>query len=328
MKLISFRVASSIGTQTRIGAVAGDDRYIDLTTAYRSHLIGHGLTWTAANRIAGALVPSDMVAFIEGGEASMTAAQEALAWVEHVGDASAPDGSRIWYKPDEVVLLAPVPRPPLLRDFMAFETHLKNIYPKLGREIPPEWYELPVYYKGNPGSIGAHGDDIPMPSYAEELDYEFELGMVIGRSGINISHEGAMEHVFGFTIYDDFSAREIQSREMSVGLGPAKGKDFEKAHVFGPWLVTRDEIPDVYSLRMVCRVNGEVRCDEHSGTMHWRFEDLIAHASRDERLVPGEIFGSGTVGNGSGAEIDRFLKRGDVVELEVEGLGTLRNRVV
>jgi 2-keto-4-pentenoate hydratase/2-oxohepta-3-ene-1,7-dioic acid hydratase in catechol pathway len=328
VKLVSFRVATPVGGQTCIGAVDRDDRYVDLAAAYRGHLIDRGLTRAAANRIADALIPSDMVAFIEGGEASMDAAWEALTWAEHIGEKSAHDGGQVRYKPDNVTRLAPVPRPPLLRDFMAFETHLKNIYPKLGREIPPAWYELPVYYKGNPGSIGAHGDDIPMPSYAEELDYEFELGMVIGRGGVDIPRERAMEHVFGFTIYDDFSARAIQSREMSVGLGPAKGKDFEKAHVFGPWLVTRDEIPDVYSLRMVCRVNGEVRCDERSGTMHWRFEDLIAHSSRDERLVPGEVFGSGTVGDGSGAEVDRFLKRGDVVELEVEGLGILRNRVV
>src|SRR6266508_2941504 len=216
----------------------------------------------------------------------------------------------------------------LLRDFMGFESHLKNIYPRLGREIPPEWYNLPVYYKGNPGSLATHGDDIPMPSYAEELDFEFELAFVIGKGGTNIPRERAMEHVFGYTIYNDFSARAIQSREMSVGLGPAKGKDFTRGHVFGPWLVTANEIPDVYDLHMIVRVNGEVWCDSNSGTIHWQIADMFAHASLAEQLRPGELFGSGTVGNGSGAERGQMLKRGDVVELEVERLGVLRNRVV
>jgi len=111
------------------------------------------------------------------------------------------------------------------------ETHLRNIYPKLGREIPPEWYKIPVYYKGNPGSLGTHGDDIPIPSYATALDIEFELAMVIGRGGINIAPERALDHIFGYMIYNDFSERVIQAREMSVGLGPAKGKDFLRAHV-------------------------------------------------------------------------------------------------
>jgi 2-keto-4-pentenoate hydratase/2-oxohepta-3-ene-1,7-dioic acid hydratase in catechol pathway len=136
-----------------------------------------------------------------------------------------------------------------------------------------------------------------------------------------------MEHIYGFMIYDDFSARDIQKREMSVGLGPAKGKDFGKAHVFGPWLVTRDEIPDVYNLAMMAEVSDVSWCTSSTGTMYWRFEDMIAHASRDERLVPGEIFGSGTVGGGSAAERGEVLKRGDAVALRVERLGTLNNRI-
>lgn len=328
MKLVSFRVSTPIGTHLRIGAVESGGRYLDLASAYQGYLLGEGLTTEAATRIASALLPSDMVAFIEGGDVSLQAARDAIAWAKAGEREVEPRIGAVYHEPESVTTLAPIPRPPLLRDFMAFETHLKNIYPKLGREIPLEWYNLPVYYKGNVGSVGTHNDDVSMPSYAEELDYEFELGMVIGKGGIDISHQQALDHVFGFMIYNDFSARAIQAREMSVGLGPAKGKDFYNAHVFGPWLVTKDEIADIYSLRMICRVNGEVRCDDSSGTMHWKFEDLIAHASMAERIVPGEVFGSGTVGNGSGAEIGRSLKPGDVVELEVEGLGLLRNRVV
>jgi 2-keto-4-pentenoate hydratase/2-oxohepta-3-ene-1,7-dioic acid hydratase in catechol pathway len=325
MKLVSFQLATPIGPQQRIGALAGQERVVDLAAAYRQKLLGAGLTESAATRISAALLPGDMVDFIEGGEHSLAAAREAIDWA---AQAEYTLGVGPIHELRDLALLAPVPHPPLLRDFMAFETHLKNIYPRLGRDIPPEWYNLPVYYKGNAGSIGAHGDDIAIPSYAEELDFEFELALVIGTGGANIPRETAMQHVFGYMIYNDFSARAIQSREMSVGLGPAKGKDFARGHVLGPWLVTPDEIADVYDLRMVAHVNGELWCNENSRTMHWRFEDMIAHASRDEYLRPGEVFGSGTVGNGSGAERGVALKRGDLVELEVAGIGVLRNRVV
>lgn len=322
MKLVSFQIETPLGARVRIGAVGDDGQYVDLEYALRSQLIADGLTDAAAERISTALVPSSMVAFIEGGDRSLDAARSALAWA--AGQENAP-----WrWAPADVTLLAPVPSPPTLRDFMAFETHLQNIYPKLGREIPPQWYEFPVYYKGNPTNLGADGEDIHVPSYEEKLDFEFELGIVIGKGGIDIPKEQALDHIYGMMIYNDFSARVFQSREMAVGLGPAKGKDFQRGHVFGPWLVTRDEIPDFYALHMQARVNGETWCDDTSGSIHWKFEDLIAHASTDERLIPGEILGSGTVGWGSAAERGTALNAGDVVELEVTGLGLLRNRVV
>lgn len=322
MRLVSFLLPGPLGAQARIGALDALGMVVDLAAARQGALLDEGLTPGAAARVAEALIPADMVAFIEGGNISLAAAQTALAW------ASDNPGTAPRHALDTLALLPPVARPPLLRDFMAFESHLKNIYPRLGRAIPPEWYEFPVYYKGNARSLGAHGDEIPIPSYAEELDFEFELGIVLGRGGRNIPREQAMEHVFGYTVYNDFSARAIQSREMAVGLGPAKGKDFVRGHVFGPCLVTADEVGDVNSLRMVARVNGEVWCDSSTSTMHWKIPDLIAHASMEEELSPGEVWGSGTVGDGSGAERGVFLKGGDVVELEIERVGTLRNRVV
>lgn len=326
MKLVSFQTPTPMGAQTRIGAVDTDGRIVDLAAAYRSKLVSSGLTSEAATRISVALLPGNMVDFIEGAERSLEAAREALEWGRrsHVESDDAP----VFADPDLLTMLAPVPRPPLLRDFMGFETHLRNIYPRLGRETPPVWYELPVYYKGNTGSVATHEDAVPIPSYATELDFEFELALVIGAGGRDIARGEALAHVFGYMIYNDFSARAIQSREMSVGLGPAKGKDFWHGHVLGPWLVTEDEIPDIYSVRMVARVNGEVWCDARASTIHWRFEDMIAHASLGEYLRPGEVFGSGTVGNGSGMERGMALRTGDVVELEVDGLGLLRNRVV
>jgi len=325
VKLVSFQVGTATGTVNRVGAVDQHGSYIDLNAAWRGFLLDLGTTESAADRIASAVFTGNMVDLIEGGAVVRDAADQAVAWA--LANDHAVHDRRIRFDPAEVTLLPPVARAPMLRDFMAFETHLKNVYPRLGREIPPEWYAMPVYYKGNPGSVGTDGDDVATPPYAEELDYEFELAAVIGTGGKDIDPDQAMEHVFGYMIYNDFSARAIQAREMSVGLGPAKGKDFNNAHVFGPFLVTRDEIPDPYDLRMQCRVNGETRCDERSGTMHWRFEQMIAHASMGEALVPGEIIGSGTVGNGSGMEVDRFLHPGDVIELEVDGLGILRNRI-
>jgi len=326
MKLVSFRVPTPLGPQTRIGAVGPDERIVDLAAAYRARLLSAGLTEGAAARISAALLPSDMVDFIEGADHSLEAAHEAMEWAAHIDpkDRDTP----VFADPSRLTMLPPVPRPPLLRDFMGFETHLRNIYPCLGREIPPVWYEMPVYYKGNTASIATHEDDVPIPSYATALDFEFELALVIGRGGHDISPDSALSHIFGYMIYNDFSARDIQSREMSVGLGPAKGKDFSRGHVLGPWLVTADEIPDIYGVGMVARVNGEVWCDTSASTIHWRFEDMIVHASMGEHLRAGEVFGSGTVGDGSAMERGLSLHVGDVVELEVAGLGLLRNRVV
>lgn len=327
MRLVSFELPSAMGRQLRVGALDAAGDIVDLAAAHRFALIEEGVSPPAAARISEALLPGDMVGLVEGGARSLDAARRALAWA--AAHDAVVDGISIGFGPGEVRLPAPVPRPPMLRDFMGFEQHLRNIFPKLGREIPPAWFELPVYYKGNPGSIAAHGDDIAIPSYGPDaIDIEFELALVIGRGGIDIPADRARDHIFGYMVYNDFSERTIQAREMSVGLGPAKGKDFRGGHVLGPTLVTADEVPDAYDLRMVARVNGDVWCDTHSGTIHWTFEQMIAHASRDEYLQPGEVLGSGTVGGGSGAERGTLLHRGDVVELEVERLGTLRNRVV
>lgn len=326
MRLVSYELATVTGPVTRIGAVLPDGRFADLQSAYRAVLGDNGASREGAARLAAATIPSDMVAFIQNGVTALDAAQSALDWVT-AKDEVGPDGATLVFTPGAVKLLAPIPRPPLIRDFMAFETHLKNIYPKLGREIPPQWYELPVYYKGNPSAVGADGDLVPMPAYATNMDFEFEFAAVIGKGGSNIQRADAASHIYGYMLYNDFSAREIQQREMSVGLGPAKGKDFEKGHVFGPWLVTADEIPDIYALRMQASVNGQSWCDTSTSTMHWRFDQMIAHASMNEMLVAGEIFGSGTVGGGSAAEMGKSLAKGDQVVISIDRLGTLSNAI-
>ena len=160
------------------------------------------------------------------------------------------------------------------------------------------------------------------------MDFELELACVIGRRGKDIAKGAAPAHIFGYTVFNDFSARDAQGIEMEGRLGPAKGKDFDGANVLGPCIVTADEIGDPYALRMQARVNGETWCDASSSTMHWKFDDLVAHISQGETLHPGEIIGSGTVGGGCGLEHARFLSSGDLVELEIEKIGTLRNRVL
>ncbi len=323
MKLVSYKLATPLGELARIGAITSLDKVLDLVSAHSLLLEARGLTQAAARRISAAIFPDTMVGYIEGGEVGLEAAQETLAWAQ-----KGEGGEKALFEPADLTMLAPVSRSPLIRDFLAFETHMTNIYPKLGREIPPEWYNLPVYYKGNPGSVATHGDDIPIPATVDELDIEFEIALVIGKGGNDIPRERAFEHVFGYMIFNDLTERKIQAREMSVGLGPAKSKDFTKANIFGPYLVTADEIPDIYTLEMEARVNDTLWCKANLSSVHWRFEDIIAYASQGEYLHPGEILGSGTVGDGSGAERDIYLKRGDVVELRVEKMGTLRNRFV
>jgi 2-keto-4-pentenoate hydratase/2-oxohepta-3-ene-1,7-dioic acid hydratase in catechol pathway len=234
----------------------------------------------------------------------------------------------------EVKLLAPVPQPPQMRDFLCFEKHLKQGFAAVAKlrgveaKIPQVWYERPIFYHPNRFSVCGAETDVPWPSYCEQLDFELEFGCYIGKPGKDIPKERAREHIFGYTIFNDFSARDEQTKEMAGQLGPGKGKDFDNANAMGPCLVTADEIGDPYRLEMKVRVNGEEWGRGNSRDMHWKFEDCIAHASRSETLHSGEFFGSGTVGNGCGLEHMKFLQPGDVVELEVEGIGILRNRVV
>ncbi len=240
-----------------------------------------------------------------------------------------------------VKLLAPIPRPPRIRDFLCFELHVRQSRANrylfgMGAarldpakvEIAKIWYERPVYYKGNPFSVVGHEAEVRWPSYSRIIDYELEIGVVIGRGGANVGKADALKHVFGYTVFNDFSARDEQYIEMQGQLGPAKGKDFDTGNALGPFITTADEIPDPQNLDMTARVNGETWSRGNSRDMKHGFADIVAYASLEETLVPGEVLGSGTVGGGCGNEQGRFLKHGDVVELEVGGIGTLRNRIV
>jgi len=226
---------------------------------------------------------------------------------------------------EDARLLAPL-RPRTLRDFLTFRGHMENALGRLGLEIPEEWYTTPAYYKGMPDTVIGPEAEIPWPAYTSKLDHELELAAVVGKPGRDIPPERALEHVFGWTIWNDLSARDVQARELPLGLGPAKAKDWDGSNVLGPCIVTADEL-DAADLRMVVRVNGEVWGEDTSANMHHSFGDLIGYASLAQTLHPGDVLGSGTAAGGSGLELDRWVQAGDEIELEIEGIGVLRNRV-
>jgi 2-keto-4-pentenoate hydratase/2-oxohepta-3-ene-1,7-dioic acid hydratase in catechol pathway len=222
-------------------------------------------------------------------------------------------------------LLAPL-RPRSLRDFLAFEGHLKNAYARLGRDIPAEWYEVPAYYKGMPDTVIGPDAEVPWPAWTDKLDHELELAAVIGAGGRDIAVDDAPAAIFGYTIWNDLSARDVQARELPVGMGPGKAKDWDGSNVLGPCIATPDEL-DLTGARMQVRVNGEVWGEDTPASMHHSFADMIAYVSRGQTLHAGEVLGSGTAAGGSGLELDRWLQAGDVVELEIDGIGVLRNRI-
>jgi len=286
----------------------------------------------------GEIAFSSMQQFIEAGQPALDRAYALLA----SDPASTPSDQLDW--------LAPLPIPAQIRDCLGFEEHLKNAFESAiklsamaaddpvkaeqefrasGRFTAPEvWYQQPLYYKGNRFSVAPSGKDIVWPAYSEVMDFELEMACVIGKKGKDIIKGNAEDHIFGYTIYNDFSARDAQMVESQGMLGPAKGKDFDDSIILGPVIVTRDELDDPYNLRMQARVNGETWCDSNSNTSHWKFSDMIAHISKSETLYPGEVIGSGTVGLGCGLEHLRFLNDGDIVELEVEKIGVISNKVI
>jgi 2-keto-4-pentenoate hydratase/2-oxohepta-3-ene-1,7-dioic acid hydratase in catechol pathway len=235
----------------------------------------------------------------------------------------------------EVELMAPVPQPRSFRDFYAFEEHVRNARARRGLGVVPEWYQFPVFYFSNHNAFHGPESEVERPRYTQKLDYELEIAAVIGKEGRNISREQALDHVLGFAVLNDWSARDVQMEEVKVGLGPAKGKDF--ATSMGPYILTLDELEDLrdgdrWHLSMEARVNGETLSQGNFHSIYFSIAELIERASDGVTLYPGDVIGSGTVGTGCllelGEEVHRWLLPGDVVELEIERLGVLRNKVV
>lgn len=327
MKLATFEVKTVLGRHKRLGALI-ESGVLDLNAA--------AAWWYARdgdprpNRMASVMLPADMLEFLQGGGSTSDMARRVLAAVQQDLRAGrtlrGPNDETLIHPVDSVRLLAPLQNPPSVRDFYAFEEHVKKGFERRGGTIPKEWYEIPVYYKTAAHNLIGSGDDVHWPRFTQIFDYELELAVVIGRKGRNIAAGDAHDYIAGFTIMNDFSARDIQRKEMAVGLGPAKGKDWCTA--FGPVLVTSDEIGDPYNLEMIARVNGEVWSTGNSASIFHKFERMIEFLTEDDTIYPGDIIGSGTVGTGCGLELNRWVKRGDEIELEIEKIGVLRNRVV
>ena len=323
MRLVTFAASG----RRRVGAlIDGDRRIVDFAAA-----LGDGNPHFHT-----------MQALIEGGTPALERAREIVGAARKNGRGAVDATS--------VKLLAPLPAPAQMRDFLCFEKHLIQAFTQIQRmraatgpdpekalrelekqgafKPPKVWYERPSFYKPSRFAVCGPDQDVIWPAYSKTIDYELEFACVLGIPGRDIAKDEARAHIFGYTIFNDLSARDEQSQEMLSSLGPGKGKDFDNSNPIGPCIVTADEIPDPYALDMIVRVNGEERGRGNSREMHWKYEDCIAFVSRDETVHAGELFCSGTVGNGSGLEIGRYLEPGDVVELEVEKIGVLRNRIL
>jgi len=242
------------------------------------------------------------------------------------------------YRLDEVKLLPPVLNPPAVRDFYAFEQHVRTARARRGLEMDPDWYELPVFYFSNPYAVNGPDDPVSAPPGSRELDFELEVAAVVGRHGADVAAADAESFIAGYTVMNDWSARDLQRREMKLSMGPVKGKDF--ATTLGPWLVTPDELAPYrtdtgYALAMTATVNGVEYSRASWADVYFGFDQMVEYASRGTRVAPGDVLGSGTCGTGCilelslvhGSEKYPWLVPGDEVVLEVEGLGRLRNVV-
>jgi 2-keto-4-pentenoate hydratase/2-oxohepta-3-ene-1,7-dioic acid hydratase in catechol pathway len=272
------------------------------------------------------IIPADMLSFIDRHEQYFNVIADK--------NIEAKSGD---YSLNEIRLLAPLPNPRSFRDFVAFEQHMLNAGKAFGHKVSDAWYEMPIFYFTNHHAIYGPDDDIKKPAKETKLDIELEMACIIGKEGSDIKAEEAEEYIFGYTVFNDWTARAIQRREMEVPLGPHKGKDF--ANAIGPCIVTKDEMKQYsdgngrFDIKMLARINGTTVCDGNYNTVYYTFSQMIERVTENGvRIVPGDILGSGTVGWGSLIEnnfsVHRPLEKDDVVELEIEGIGILRNKVI
>ena len=325
MKLVSFEIATLLGPFTRLGALWREHVVdINLSAAARFARLGHA----QPRLLADALLPPDMLAFLDLGQDALTEARHALdfaaAEIDKHGAPAGPRGERVVHKQGDVRLLAPL-QPRSLRDFFAYEDHALKAWARAGSALPASWYEHPVYFKCNHREIYGPDEEVPWPSYTRRFDFEAEVACVVGTRGRGLTAKEAPAHIAGFTILDDFSARDVMKSEFGCGMGPAKGKDF--AYGLGPCLVTADEAGPEADLEIQVRVNGELWSRGRTGDRYWSWGLMLSHVSQEETLYPGDVLGSGTFFRGCGLDLERWVNPGDEVELRVEKLGSLRHRI-
>ena len=316
MKICAYKNATS---SPRMGILVEANKVLDPNLVWRSKYRREG-RYNVVQRADHRLPPS-LHQLLNQVDAPLDLLRETLdeyARLKKFGDDFALVTSPILAKPlDEIATY---------RDCYTHEKHVAAGFKKRKSSVPEEWYNLPAYYKGATANFIGPGDDILWPHYSNKLDYELELALVVGQEGKNISVNKAWKHIFGFTILNDISARDMQKRETTIRLGPAKGKDF--CSIIGPVITTADEFEEQGpNLLMQAFVNGEKWSEGRSGDAYYSWAEILAHASMDEWLLPTDLFGSGTVGTGCGMELDRWIQPGDEIELKVESIGSLVNKV-
>lgn len=275
-------------------------------------------------------LPTDMISFIEGYDEYKKVIEEKLPTTEAT------------CRTCDAIFLSPIPRPTTFRDFMCFEEHVINsgkamqYDEKTVEKLLEVWRSMPAFYFSNTNVFYGQDEPITMHPVSKRFDMEFEIAVIIGKKGINLSREEAMDHIFGLSILNDWSARDIQAQEMQMQLGPAKGKDY--ANSMGPVIVTMDEVagyavdgdPQRFDMPTKLYRNGELLRENNVKTIYHTFGDMIAHASKLTAVYPGDVLGSGTIGGGALLEYlgkQPFIQAGDVIEMKVEGLGSLRMEV-
>ncbi len=328
MKIVTYLHRHALGVEKRLGILVSENAILDPNLAFACDFEREG-RFNARER-ANAHCPSSLNQLLRLRENPLEILHEAwglMLFLEKCGTFEMKDGTRyLIERSKNISLTAPLDKIETYRDFFAHEKHVATGFKKRNEPIPPAWFELPVYYKGATAGFIGHEEEILWPSYTDQLDYELELGMVVGLDGYNIKEKDAHKHIFGFTILNDVSARDIQRKEMTVRLGPAKAKDF--CSVIGPVIVTADEFDSVDpDLLMTAKINGKEWSRGRSGDSHFTWGQMLEHASRDEWVLAGDFFGSGTVGTGCGLELDQWIKSGDIIELEIEQIGKLINKV-
>ncbi len=330
MKIIQYKISTPFGHETRLGILENYQQtpiVIDPQLVWCEYFFQKGFhrpQYRAEQKIPSKL--SSLLKTHENPIESLLTAKD--LFFQLINNQSHSDAKKIsWFiEYDQNNLQIPLDQISTYRDFYAHEKHVRTGFKKRNEEIPPAWFEIPAYYKGSTVGFIGPNEDILWPSFTKQLDYELELAVVIGKDGKNIKEENAINHIFGYTILNDISARDIQRKEMSIRLGPSKGKDF--CSILGPVIVTADEFNfQEPNLLMTATINGQEWSRGMSGDAHYNFSQMIAHVALDEWVLSGDVFGSGTVGTGCGLELDRWIQPGDSIDLFVEGIGHLINKV-
>lgn len=325
MRVCTYKRPTPFGIQKRLGLFFDEKTLIDVNTLWQTEF--ERLGFYAPEKRSHLFAPPSLAEFLRiHQDASIPMLQDSLELYKKLTKAGHTEVAVHLFDAPDIKFDAPLDEIAMYRDFYAHEKHVKKGFEKRNEEVPAAWYEIPAYYKGgNTGFIG-QDDIIPWPYYSQQLDYELELGVVIGRDGKNVKAKDIKKHIFGFTILNDISARDIQKKEMSIRLGPAKGKDW--CSVMGPVIVTFDEFNyEEPNLDMTAVVNGEEWSRGKSGDSHYSWGEMIEHMGMEEWIRATDFIGSGTVGTGCGLELDKWIKPGDLLELSIEKIGTLKNIV-